>query len=220
MTTGDPGGRQRVLSPIDRYSEILFGLIMALGFTCTLSVAQAGAAEVRTMLYAALGCNTAWGIVDAIMYVLENLSERGRGLGLLRRLRSARHPEAANRAIREGLPDVLDEVLQPTDVDVLRQRLLAIPAGHTRLRITGDDLRGAVGVALLVISSTLPVALPFVLFDDPARALRASNAVANLLLFAIGWQLGRYIGVRPITMASAMVGVGLVCVGLTVALGG
>jgi len=220
MTTGDPGSRQRVLSPIDRYSEILFGLIMALGSTCTLSVAQAGDAQVRTMLFAALGCNTAWGIVDAIMYVLESLSERGRSLALLRRLQSARHPEAADRAIREALPDALREVLQPTDVDVLRQRLLVIPVERERLRLTTDDLRGAVGVALLVIASTLPVALPFVFLDDPALALRTSNAVANVLLFLMGWQLGRYIGVRPIVMASGMVAIGLACVGLTVALGG
>jgi len=42
-----------VLSPIDRYSEIFFGLIVALGFTCTLSVARAGDAGTRTMLFAA-----------------------------------------------------------------------------------------------------------------------------------------------------------------------
>jgi VIT1/CCC1 family predicted Fe2+/Mn2+ transporter len=216
---GEPT-RQPILSPLDRYSEILFGLIMALGSTGTLSVAQAGHTEVRTMLYAALGCNTAWGLVDGIMYLFSNLSERGQTLALLRRLRSVRRPEAADRAIRESLPEGLREVLQPGDVDVLRQRLLAIPAEHQRLRLTGSDLRGAVGVALLVIGSTLPVALPFVFIDDPARALRASSAVANLLLFVMGWQLGRYIGVRPITMASAMVGIGLVCVGLTVALGG
>ena len=51
----------RILDPMDRISEVLFGLIMALTFTCTLGVA---AAEVRTMLIGALGCNLAWGIID------------------------------------------------------------------------------------------------------------------------------------------------------------
>lgn len=220
LTVDDPGGRERVLSPIDRYSEILFGLIMALGFTCTLSVAQAGNGEVRTMLYAALGCNAAWGIVDAIMYTLESLSERARRLALLRRLQAAPDHDTAHRVIRQGLPEVLGEALEPADLDLLRRRLLAIPADRHRLRLTGDDLRGAIAVALLVTASTVPVALPFVFVDDPARALRASNAVANVLLFLMGWQLGRYIGVRPVAMASAMVGIGLVCVGVTVALGG
>jgi len=220
MTPDARAGRPRVLSPIDRYSEILFGLIMALGFTCTLSVAEAGKAEVRTMLFAVLGCNTAWGLVDAIMYLLDSLSERGRSLALLRRLHSSGRPDAADQAIREVLPEALGEVLKPADVDVLRQRLLAIPTESTRLRLTADDLRGAVGVALLVITSTLPVALPFLFLDDPSQAVRTSNAVANLLLFAMGWQLGRYVGIRPILMALAMVAIGVGCVGLTVAFGG
>src|SRR6266436_2994840 len=52
---------KRVLEPIERISEVLFGLIMVLTFTCSFSVAEAGRGEVRTMLLAALGCNLAWG---------------------------------------------------------------------------------------------------------------------------------------------------------------
>ncbi|HKB15545.1 MAG TPA: hypothetical protein VKF62_05735, partial [Planctomycetota bacterium] len=53
------------LSPHERISEILFGLIMVLTFTGTLSAAEAGRSDVRTMLLGALGCNVAWGIIDA-----------------------------------------------------------------------------------------------------------------------------------------------------------
>jgi hypothetical protein len=45
----------RVLDPMDRISEVLFGLIMALTFTCTLGVVTADSLQVRTMLLAALG---------------------------------------------------------------------------------------------------------------------------------------------------------------------
>ena len=55
--TGDAPGFERVLEPIDRVSEILFGVIMALTFTCTLGVATAGSNDVRIMLFGALGCN-------------------------------------------------------------------------------------------------------------------------------------------------------------------
>jgi hypothetical protein len=55
---------RRVLEPIDRVSEILFGLIMVLTFTGSLSAAEAGRADVRAMLVAALGCNLAWGIEE------------------------------------------------------------------------------------------------------------------------------------------------------------
>ena len=60
---------KRVLDPIDRISEVLFGLIMVLTFTGSLSVAESGRDDVRTMLIGALGCNLAWGIIDAMLYL-------------------------------------------------------------------------------------------------------------------------------------------------------
>ena len=71
---------QRVLEPIDRVSEVLFGLIMVLTFTGSLSVAEAGRDDVRAMLIGALGCNLAWGIIDAILYLMGCLAEKGKGL--------------------------------------------------------------------------------------------------------------------------------------------
>ncbi len=72
---------RHVLDPVERVSEILFGLIMVLTFTGSLSVAEAGREEVRTMLVGAIGCNLAWGIVDAVMYMLERLIARQREAG-------------------------------------------------------------------------------------------------------------------------------------------
>ena len=43
-----------LLDPIDRISEVLFGLIMVLTSTNTLSVATAGRAEISTMILSAL----------------------------------------------------------------------------------------------------------------------------------------------------------------------
>jgi Trk-type K+ transport system membrane component len=50
----------RVLDPIERVSEVIFGLLMAMTFIGSLSVATAGREEVRTMMITALGCNLAW----------------------------------------------------------------------------------------------------------------------------------------------------------------
>jgi hypothetical protein len=58
---------ERALGPVERISEVLFALIMVLTFTCSFSVADAGREEVRTMLLGALGCNLAWGIIDAVL---------------------------------------------------------------------------------------------------------------------------------------------------------
>jgi hypothetical protein len=68
----------RILEPMDRISEVLFGLIMALTFTLTLGVVTAERIQVRTMLLAALGCNLAWGIIDASVFLMARFNQRGR----------------------------------------------------------------------------------------------------------------------------------------------
>jgi len=45
---------RRVLEPVERISEVLFGLIMALTFTGSISVSSAGHSEIRTMLVGAV----------------------------------------------------------------------------------------------------------------------------------------------------------------------
>src|SRR5207237_10285655 len=92
---------RRVLEPIDRVSEVLFGLIMVLTFTGSLSVAEAGRSEVRTMLIGALGCNLAWGIIDGVLYLMGCLAEKGRGLLTFGGGRRAAHPNEAQRHIED-----------------------------------------------------------------------------------------------------------------------
>ena len=50
---------KRVLEPHERIAEGLFGLIMVLTFTGSLSVAEGGREDISTMLIGAVGCNIA-----------------------------------------------------------------------------------------------------------------------------------------------------------------
>ena len=79
-SVADEPAREPVLSPVDRISELLFGLLMALSFTGAVSVTEAGREEIRVMFVAALGCNLAWGLVDAVMYLVRTVAERGKRL--------------------------------------------------------------------------------------------------------------------------------------------
>src|SRR5687768_18227067 len=101
MIMPDPSAEptRRVLEPIERVSEVLFGLIMVLTFTGSLSVAEAGREDVRTMLIGALGCNLAWGIIDALLYLMGNLAEKGRNLKLFKAVRAAPDVERAKAHI-------------------------------------------------------------------------------------------------------------------------
>ena len=98
--------RKRLLDPISRISEILFGLLMALTFTTTFNVATTGQEPVRTMFFAALGCNLAWGFVDAMIFLVQTLTERGHRVDLLRRVRTATEPAQAHLMIADSMPMV------------------------------------------------------------------------------------------------------------------
>src|SRR3954447_23993964 len=89
----------RILEPMDRISEVLFGLIMALSFTLTLGVVTADSIQVRTMLLAALGL--AWGIIDAGVFLMARFNERGRNAMKLRAVRDATDIRGAHRAIAD-----------------------------------------------------------------------------------------------------------------------
>src|SRR5512145_3143149 len=109
--------RHRVLEPTERISEGLFGLIMVLTFTGSLSIAEAGRDDVRTMLIGALGCNVAWGIIDGVLYLMGCLSEKGQNLAILRTVRSAIDAESARRLVAGALPPVVASLLQPAELD-------------------------------------------------------------------------------------------------------
>jgi len=102
----------------------------------------------------------------------------------------------------------------------MRQRLLDTgPPPHVA-RLTRSDWRGAAGVFLLVFLSTLPVAVPFIVMEDPMAALRASNAVAILMLFAAGVAYGSVVERTRWLLGIGMVFLGAVLVALTIVLGG
>ena len=211
---------KRVLDPHERISEVLFGLIMVLTFTGSISVAEAGREDIRAVLIAALGCNIAWGIIDAVLYLLGCLYEKGRNLTTLRAVRKSSDSSAAHRLIGNALPPLISSLLQPAEFESIRQRLLQLPDPADRARLNKKDLWGALGVFVLVFLSTFPVALPFIFMHRPMLAMRTSNAIAILMLFLAGAAYGRCIGRSPWAIGWVMVAIGGVLVGLTIALGG
>jgi len=210
----------RVLEPSERIAEVLFGLIMVLTFTGSLSVAEAGRDDIRAMLIGALGCNVAWGIIDGLLYLMGCLGERSRGLAVYQGVHGARDPVRGRRLIADALPSAIASVLEPTDLERMRRRLQGLPKPPGRARLNGSDWQGALGVCLLVVLSTFPVAVPFIVMENATRALRASNAIAVAMLFLAGVAYGRAVGWHPWVVGVAMVAVGSALVALTMALGG
>src|SRR3954463_6718906 len=120
-TSPTTSSSSRVLEPIERISEVLFGLIMVLTFTGSLSAATSGREEVRTMLIGAIGCNLAWGIVDAIMYLMNALGDRGRRVLTLRRVVGETDAGRADAILADNLPPLVASVLTPEEIDSIRK---------------------------------------------------------------------------------------------------
>ncbi|HKE01553.1 MAG TPA: VIT1/CCC1 transporter family protein [Planctomycetota bacterium] len=220
MKTEVRGSLPRLLDPVERFSEILFGLIMVLTFTGSLGVAEAGKSEIRTMLIGAFGCNVAWGIVDAVMYLMSAYAARKRNVTLVHAVRRAKTAEAASRIIAEELPPTVAAALSPSAFESIRSKLGEIPEPEMRLRLDKGELLAALAIFAWVVIVTCPVLLPFLFVKDTYLALRLSNGVAIAMLFVIGSSLGKYAGLRPWRVGLAMVFIGALLVVITMALGG
>jgi VIT1/CCC1 family predicted Fe2+/Mn2+ transporter len=218
---GAPGSaREPVLNPVDRVSELLFGLFMALTFVGAISVAESGRAEIRSLLAAALGCNLAWGLVDAVMYLVRTITDRGRAITVLRSVRAAADAQAGRRLIGLSLSKTAAGLVSEMEIEAIRARIVALPSVPERPTLQRDDLLAALAVFLLVVASTFPVALPFLMFDDVGTAKAFSRAVALTMLFVGGLTLGRYAGYGSWKVGFMMAGLGAALVAAVMALGG
>jgi VIT1/CCC1 family predicted Fe2+/Mn2+ transporter len=209
-----------LLEPSERIAEVLFGLIMFLAITGSLRVATAGPDSVHRMLANALGCNLAWGIIDAVLYCMGRGAEQGRGLIVYRAVRKATNPQKAHRLIADALPSVVASILQPAELESIRQRLKQLPEPPDRVRLRKEDWLAGLWVFLWVVLSMFPLAVPFILIHNAALALRASNTIAMVMLFGMGYTYGRCTLRNPWSRGIAMVIVGLTLVALTKVFGG
>lgn len=206
------------LNPVDRISEIIYGLIMCLTFTGAISAS--GKSEVRDLLWAALGCNVAWGIVDGIIYIMNVLIERGHARKLLVMVRDSKSDEAMLEVLREGLAPLVSTLMRKEEMLRLGKEIKSIPVPSKRSLLMVTDFWPVILIFIIVFVSTLPVAFPFLFMTDVMVALRISNGITLLLLFVAGYRLAQYAGFRPVVAGIVYMLVGAVLVLITIALGG
>jgi len=212
---------RRNLDPVDRLGEILFGLIMALGFTAAVRLGHEEA-DSRALFVGILGCNVAWGIVDGVMYVLAALFERGRLARIAHEVVDARTDEAARTAVAQHVDEHLLPVTTAEQrdqihgwvVEAVRQK------GPPTVRLRADDLLGGLAVGVIILLATFPMLVPFLLVSDADVAVRLSHGIGLLLLFLTGAAWGRSSGAGAWRVGIGVTLVGAVMASVTVALGG
>jgi VIT1/CCC1 family predicted Fe2+/Mn2+ transporter len=209
-----------VLDTVDRVSELCFGLFMALTFVGAVSAVTAGEDAGRKMLVSALGCNLAWGLADAVMFLVRTLTNRSRRLTLASTVKREPDHAVAVRALRDALPKAMKTLVDDAELEMIRARLAAQPALPGRARLVRDDFVGALGIFLIVVISTFPVAVPFVVFHDVAKALVVSRVLTLAMLFGAGFALGRFSGAGGLRAGLAMMTLGVLLTIAIIALGG
>lgn len=209
-----------VLNPVDRIAEVLFGLIMVLTFTGAISASTDAREDVRELLWAALGCNVAWGLVDAIMYLMNVAIERGHAIAVIKKINSSTDPNEAGRILKDEIQPGIAGLMTTVELNEISNRIKKLPEPSKKQVLTGTDAWAGLQIFLLVFLCTFPVAIPFGIIGNLEVAMRTSNAVALLLLFIGGFLLARYAGFRPVLTALIYTLIGVVLVALTMALGG
>ncbi|HUL56532.1 MAG TPA: VIT1/CCC1 transporter family protein [Usitatibacter sp.] len=213
--------RGPVLDTVERVSEMCFGLFMALTFVGAVSAATGGqeAQAAMTMFYTALGCNLAWGLVDAVMYLVRTLTDRGKRLTLAMAVRAAPDEAAAEKILREELPPLVARLVGDEELKAIRRQLVShrLP---DKPRFHARDFKGALGIFVIVVLSTFPVALPFIVVKDVPTALFVSRVLSVLMLFGGGYALGRHAGYSGWKAGFGMAVMGVLLTMAVIALGG
>ena len=193
--------------------------------TCTLGasvIAGVDRDSLRSLLIAALGCNVAWGLIDAALYVMGRIFVRTQNARLMQAIRSAGDDATGLAVVRQALEPRFGSYGWNEDREQFYRSLrgMVVHTETTSSGVTADDLRSAAVVFVLVVATALPPAVPFLLIADPVVALRVSNAVLVALLFVVGFYWARSIGGTGWWTGIAMMLSGLLLVGIAIAFGG
>jgi VIT1/CCC1 family predicted Fe2+/Mn2+ transporter len=171
------------------------------------------------MFAAALGCNLAWGLVNAVMYLVRTVTDRGRSLTLVRSVRAA-DAETGRRLIANSLSRTVAGLVSSAEIAAIRGRIVALSSVPAKPTLSWNDLLAAVAIFLIVVASTFPVVLPFAFIQDVATARMVSRAIALAMLFFGRLAFGRYAGYGSWKAGFMMIGIGIALVAAINALGG
>jgi hypothetical protein len=221
----------RLLDPIDRLGETIFAVLMMLTFTLAFAFLELDAdpskpvsvADVHELLIGIAGATLAWGLIDGVLYALISVFERGEKHRLLTGVQKAETRE-------EGITEIghqLDHILEPITQLEKRQRLYADILDHLkdsqpqRVKLTGEDLLGAIGCVLMCLIAVLPSMVPLALLPNHFDlAIRISNMISFIVLFLAGYHWGKYSGIDPFKTGLLLLVIGIVLALVAIPLGG
>ena len=217
-----------LLDPIDTLAEIIFSVLILLTFTLAFRIFMLDgrpitADYINDLIWAALGATVAWGIIDGIMYALIEVLGRSERHRLLWHIQAANTPQEAIEAIGGEFDFILEPITGEGQRQILYQDILD-HLHDSRPRSIGlkrEDLTGGLASVLIAVLAVAPSFLPLFIFrNDYALAIRLSNLVSFVVLFAAGYEWGRYTGMNRWRTGLLVTAVGALLVAVAIPLGG
>lgn len=217
-----------LIDPIDWLAETVFSILILLTFTLAFRIVRLSgnpfpSHDVNELLIGALGAVLAWSVIDGVMYALLAVFERGERHRLLNTIQTAETEQEAVDAIAADL----DYILEPIAAEDERQALYRSALEHLRysqprrIGFKREDFTGALGHVLVAIIAVLPSLIPlYLLGNNPDLAIRVSNIVSFVVLFAVGYLWGKYTGANPWKTGLLLMTVAVIMVLIAILLGG
>jgi hypothetical protein len=223
-TEGRSSLMNRYLDPASSLGEIMFGLIMTLTFTlgAGIIIDDEGSEGARELLIALIGCNIAWGVIDAAMYLVNELFTRGKRRRVAHAVRNASHEPGRIAVVAAELDQYFEDVADDAERTSLYARVAArVQSAELKPNsLSKADFMGAFTSFWLVVIASAPAAIPFLIFDDARFALRVSNGILLAFLFVCGFNWARYTLGNPWIVGLVFLAGGVGLVAMAIALGG
>lgn len=216
----------------DMTTEFFFGLLMALDITNVMRLALIGQTDefiISVITVAIIGCNFAWGLADGVMNSISQYYENLRQYQFAQKLRGMPDGDEATKLTAEALRGNMSTVQSALVDEVALRQLSATVVVKSRFANLEPPRFGRPEWMVLLISTglNLVAALPILfvysiaVFIGLNTATAVSNLVGLLMLFLIGYYMSRKAKSRKSLYGGMlMVGVGLIMLVVTVAMGG
>lgn len=214
--------RQSVEEPdiISRDLEIIFGTILVLTFTTTVSITHDDNLEIKHLLWAAIACNFAWSTIDGATSIISGIFDRTKKLKVIKSVRNAQNNEEAVSILLENFQVLALADIRHDQLVNLYEKLKSLPPPPDRVPKLWRDFKGGIIIFCMGFSATFPITIPFLLMKDPLTAKYVSDGIGISILFLCGYSIGKKIGIAPLRSGFIMLLVGITFFLLTLGMGG
>jgi VIT1/CCC1 family predicted Fe2+/Mn2+ transporter len=209
------------LSVGDRLAEEFYGIWMVTVVTGLVRASGKPTEQsVRIMLFAALGTNITWGIIDGLTSIFSDLVDRTKEDEIIHSLRTDKGNQKNKQAAMDSLNNTIVRHLSEADqskvIDMIQSGATEKPLGS---RLSREDYEVAFATFLIDFLAIFPVVLPYLIFNSIHLAMQVSQIVATCAFIIIGFAWAKHAHLNRVRTAIAFGLTGIAVIAFSYAFG-